>query len=449
MNNKEQRSSSAKIFFISVGILIGLTALFYLIFNIDGLNKIFAPIVTGIVIAFLLSPILSFYEYRIFSWKKTNRLRKNLCLACSMIMTILTAVAIIALIWMLIIPQFVESITQLITNYEQYLNNLVDFINNTVNKVKESFYKGDSYEYKNVIEYGQIQEYIGKLFSSGDSEGSNISSFSQIFESIVPLVQNIGLGIFDIVKNLIIGIFLAIYILISKDVRRARMRKLRRAFLTPKQDEFFMDVSRITNRNFNGFIKGKLIDSLIIGLLTYVLFEVFSISEYNMLNATIVGITNVIPMFGPIFGAIPVAFIVLISNPQKFLLSLILILIIQELDGNLIGPKILGDSTNVSSLTVIVSITVMGSIFGVFGMIIGVPVFATVIAIVNKIADNKLEQKGEPTDVEEYFSGISLVDPHRVAHKEEHTWMYRYEHSEAKVRIDAFLAKFKKSNKNK
>ena len=366
-----------------------------------------------------------------------------------MIMTIVTAGAIFALIWMLIIPQFVESITQLITNYEQYLNNLVDFINDTVNKFKESFYQGDSYEYQKVLEYGQIQEYLGKLFNSGSSEGDVVSSVSQIFENIAPLIQNIGLGIFDVVKNLIIGIFLAIYILISKDVRRAQKRKLRRAFLTPEQDEFFMDVSRITSKSFNGFIKGKLIDSLIIGLMAYVAFEVFNISEYNMLNATIVGITNVIPMFGPIFGAIPVAFIVLISNPQKFLLVLILILIIQELDGNLIGPKILGDATDVSSLTVIVSITVMGSIFGIFGMIIGVPVFATVIAIVKKIADNKLEQKGEPTDIEEYFSGSALVDPHRVAHKDEHTWIYRYEHSEAKVRIDKILAKFKKSDGKK
>jgi len=122
-------------------------------------------------------------------------------------------------------------------------------------------------------------------------------------------------------------------------------------------------------------------------------------------------------------------------------------LLIQQLDGNVIGPKILGDATNVSALTVIIAICVMGSILGIFGMIIGVPLFATVIAIVKKMMEKRLAEKGEPVDTEEYFSSRTLIDPHRFAHKDEHTWIYRYEHSNIKVRVDLFLSKFKKKNK--
>lgn len=446
MEGQKQKSRGVSILLISIGILLGITALFYLIFNISGINKIFAPIITGLVLAFLLSPILRFYEYRIFVWKKSSRLRKNLCLACSIIMTLITAVTILVIIFWLIIPQFVNSIKQLIDNYDDYLKSFVEFVNTTVNNVKQKFYRGDNYEYQRVLEYEDIGKYVSKLFSSG--EGSEqTGDISAIVSSIAPYIQKVGVGIYDVLKNLLIGLFIAVYLLMSKDLRWAQINKFRKAFLTPKQDEFLMDAIKITSKNFNGFIKGKLIDSLIIGLLTFVLFEAFDVSEYNILNATIIGITNIIPVFGPIIGAVPVIFVVLISNPSKFLLTLILILIIQQIDGNIIGPKILGDSTNVSSLTVIIAICVMGGIFGVFGMIIGVPIFATIIAIVKKVMEKRLAEKGEPIDTEEYFSVRSLRDPHKMSHKNENTWIYKYEHSRFKARMDSLKRKFKKNDK--
>ncbi len=450
MEEKSKKSNGMGIFLVSIGILIGITALFYLVFNIDALSKIFAPIVTGVVIAFLMNPILKFYENRIFAWKKTSLLRKNMCFVCSIILTIITIVAIIALVCLLIVPQFLDSIANLISNYDIYLKNFVDFVNDTVNNFKNFFYRDSAREYTEVLQYSDIEKYIQKIIPSDGNGSIDLDSTYGLISSLAPYLKQIGLSVYDFLKNLLIGFFMAFYLLVSKDLRKAQIKKFRRAFLSKKQDEFLVDVSKIANKNFNGFIEGKIIDSLIIGLLAYVVFEVFGISDYNVLNATIVGITNIIPVFGPIIGAIPVAFIVLISNPSKFILVIVLIFIIQQIDGNIIGPKILGDATNVSSLTVIISISVMGSILGIFGMIIGVPLFATIIAVVKNVMEKKLEEKGEPTDTEAYVSARSLSDPNKITHKEEHTWLYKYEHSDVKVRVDSLLAWFKdRSTKRK
>lgn len=444
MEIKRQKNGNLKFFLVSVAVLIGLTAIFYLIFNIDGLSNIFAPIVYGVMLAFLMNPVLKFYENKIFAWKKSTNVRKKLCLVCSLTMTIITFFAIIALVCLLIVPQFVDSISNLVSNYEVYLQNFVDFVNDTANNVRDFFIRGEKTEYKEILQYADIQEHMSKVFSSSSDGSVELDGVYEAISNAAPFLKNVVYSIYNFLKNSIIGLFIAFYILLTKDLRKAQMKKFRKAFFTPSQEEYVMKVTRIANKNINGFIRGKLIDSLIIGLLSYVVFEVFGVSEYNMLNAAIVGITNIVPVFGPIIGAIPVAFIVLISNPSKFLLVLILILIIQQIDGNIIGPKILGDSASVSSLTVIIAIAVMGSILGIFGMIIGVPLFATVIAVVKDIMEKKLREKGEPTETDAYVSVRSLSDTNKLIHKEETTWLYRYEHSDVKVRIDSFLAHFDK-----
>lgn len=449
METKGQKNSKLKIGLISFMVLIGITAVFYLIFNIDGLSNIFSPLIYGVVLAFLMNPILKFYENRIFAWKKSTNARKKLCLVCSLIMTFITLVAIITLVCLLIIPQFIDSISNLVSNYETYLQNFVDFVNDAANNIRDFFMRGKKTEYTEVLQYADIQEHMAKIFPTSTDGSIEIDGAYEVISDIAPFIKNVGYGIYNFLKNSIIGLFIAFYIMLTKDLRKAQIKKFRKAFFTQKQDEYFVKVTGIANRNFNGFIRGKLIDSLIIGLLSYVTFEVFGVSEYNVLNAAIVGITNIIPVFGPIIGAIPVAFIVLISNPSKFILVLVLILIIQQIDGNIIGPKILGDATSVSSLTVIIAISVMGSILGIFGMIIGVPLFATVIAVVNDIMEKRLRDKGEPTETDAYVSARSLSDTGKLIHKEETTWLYRYEHSDIKVRVDSFLAHFDKKKSKK
>lgn len=456
MDVKNDRQRRFTTILIATCILVILAIICYWIFNIDALSSIFTPIILGLVLTYLLSPVLKFYEYRIFAWKKSTRFRKNLCVALSLFMTFVTAIAVIVLFVLLIFPQLIKSLSELFANYESYIHNFVDLINNTVYSIKDFFTSGPV-EYTPVLQYADLEKFFSDIIKdiSQDQEMS-ISGIAEALNLLLPSIQRIGDVLYEVIKNILIAIFLSAYLLASKDLRKAQIKKFKVAFFSEKQNKTIDEVTHITSKNFSGFIKGKLIDSLIIGLMTYVLFEVFNVSDYNILNATTIGITNIVPVFGPVFGAIPVLIIVLISNPSKFLIALLLLLLIQQLDGNIIGPKILGDSTNVSSSTVIIAICTMGSILGVFGMIIGVPLFATIIAVVKSVMERRLREKGMPVETEEYFSKRALLDAERATHKEQHTWLYKYQHSQVKVRIDNFLAKIqskpkktKKNNNNK
>ena len=210
----------------------------------------------------------------------------------------------------------------------------------------------------------KLEEALVYLFGSVENmvqEVVNFVSQGNTFESLMDILGQV----FTVFKNIILGILIAFYILGSKDKRIAQIRKFRAAIFTEKQDKKLGEFIELTDRCFGGFIFGKIIDSLVIGILTFALMSIFEISEYNMLISTFVGITNVIPVFGPFIGAIPSAFIVLISNPSKCFLFIVLILIIQQLDGNIIGPKILGDNTGISSLCVIIAICTAGALWAI------------------------------------------------------------------------------------
>lgn len=455
-NNKTKKSFA---FLLSLEILAVIALIFYVIVNstsissfIGKLNGILMPILVGVVIAYLCNPILNFFEYKVFCWKKDTKTKKSLCRGLSIFMTIVTAIAIMTVIILLIVPQLIDSLTHFVLNYETYLKDVVVFINNTANNVMD-FVFGESHEYTEYIVYEEVHDYVGGVFtpSAGNSFAGSIEELVEWWKEHSNQVTTIGMGLlsslYNVLKNGLLGIFIAFYLLASKELRSAQIKKFRRAVFSDKQNTFIDEVVDTANRSFGGFIRGKLVDSLIIGLLSYVVFEIFNVSEYNILIASFIGITNVIPVFGPFIGAIPSAVIVFISNPSKVILFIILILIIQQLDGNVIGPKILGDSTQVSSLTVIIAITIMGSIMGVFGMLIGVPVFATIITLVKKYIESRLAAKGEPTETENYFSRRSLADADSVLHREERTWLYKYRHSEAKVKIDYFFARFKRKKK--
>jgi hypothetical protein len=178
----------------------------------------------------------------------------------------------------------------------------------------------------------------------------------------------------------------------------------------------------------------------VIGILTFLLLTIFEISPYNLLIAAFVGVTNVIPVFGPFIGAIPSFFIVLISNPSKAFLFLILILIIQQIDGNIIGPKILGDNTGVSSLCVIIAIVICGSLWGIAGMLVGVPIFAVIIELGKRAIEEKLRAQGKETDTTHYYRKSAVGNAEEEVYYEHAHWKYKYDHSKIKPHVDKLLA---------
>ncbi len=370
----------------------------YIISNLTAITSFFSsvfsvlsPIIVGAAIAYLLNPLLKLFEYKVFKKLKRKGARR----ALSLISTYVVAVLIIIAFFLLMIPSVIKSFLDLTSKFDIYVDEITNMIDSVVNKFSSLPEVGQHINRDAII--NGVKDFF---FTSGD-----------VFSTVIGYVSEFALGLFVGVKNTILGLFISIYLLIDKERLHAIVRKITAALFKDKGRTRILKYARMANKTFGGFLIGKIVDSVIIGLLTFVTLLIFRI-PYAPLVSTIVGITNIIPIFGPIFGAIPSAFIIFIASPQKALIFLILILLIQQLDGNVIGPKILGNSTGISSLGVIVAIIIMGEYFGVVGMIIGVPLFAMITMLINEFVENKLKAKGLPTGTDEYYPAYSLVDPH-------------------------------------
>ncbi len=406
---------------------------------IQQMGDIIAPLIIGAIIAYLCNPILVFYEYRVFRRLKNGGLRRGL----SLLFTVLTAIAAIALLLLMIVPKLIESIADLVSNYQLYADNLLSGLTGTLSSLAEK----NGWD----IDIGAIEEKLHSFLGSGENLFNSIMKLINTEENPSSIPVGAIMDIVTIFKNWILGIFIAFYILASKEKRVAQVKKFRRALFTKKQDDRIAEVVTLADRTFSGYVFGILIDALVVGIMTFVLLSIFKVSpKYNLLISAICAATNIIPVFGPFIGAIPSALIVLISNPSKFFLFIFLVLVIQQIDGNLLCPKIQGDNTGVSSLAVLIAITIAGNIGGILGMIIGVPIFAVIIELFKRFLDVKLEKKGEPVDTTEYYPHDALGNAEKDVYYEHASLRYEYEHSKLKSRFDRFKRRlFKSSRKDK
>ena len=393
--------------------------------------SVLSPLIIGGVIAYLCDPILELFEYRVFGRMKKGNLRRGLALFC----TVITAFGIVALVFAMMIPQLVSSLTELFNNYESYLNSFLSWLQNILNSITANLHV----EIVDISDVDKLMVFLEDAFGSAENAFSKVLAELQKFADDGNLLEktwSVLLELFNTFKNVFIGIFIAFYFLASKEKRAAQFRKFRKAMFSKKTDERIEEILTLTDKTFGGFIYGKILDSIVIGILTFVLLSIFEVSPYNLLIATFVGITNVIPVFGPFIGAIPTFFIVLISNPDKAFLFLLLILIIQQLDGNVIGPKILGDNCGVSSLCVIIAIAICSTLWGVMGMLIGVPIFAVTIELIKRMLERRLTAKGEPTDTLDYYSSRAVGNAEMDVYYEHSTLRYSYDHSKLKPRME-------------
>ena len=442
-----KRVSKHKYFWPGVAVVCAL--LLFIIVNltpvsrfINSITAILSPILIGGVIAYLCNPILKFYEFTVFHRMKKSSKRRSI----SLVFTFITALIIVLAVMLMIVPQLTNSLMELWRQRDDYLNNLTAFLNNLINtvasKLQTSGQEDAANQVKDYIHPEELTGYIGKIFEGLMKNFMPDSASDDPTSGILSLITGEAIKAVGSLLNILLGIFIAIYLLSSKEKRIAQINKFRKAVFNDKQNQTIGELAKLTNHCFGGFIYGKIIDSLVIGILTFLILTIFEVSPYNLLIATFVGITNIIPVFGPFLGAIPSFFIVLISNPSKAIFFLILILIIQQIDGNVIGPKILGDNTGVSSLSIIIAITVAGGLWGIWGMIIGVPIFAVIIEAVKRFLERRLEEKGEPTATTEYYPVDALGNAEKEVYYEHSGLLYRYEHSRLKPRVDRLLAKF-------
>lgn len=368
----------------------------------DSFFKITAPITVGFVIAYLSNPIVSFFERKVFKWISKFSIRRLF----SILITFALVIALIAFIITMLIPSLISTITSFwdsyVVNYEKSIIDLASNLNSMLDKSK-FFNKIERINPEILLEWiNNNLPWLDKV-ASGDFS----SIFSENGNSIKPLF-NIALGfgtsLFNAVKNIVLGLFIAGYMLMAKERVKAALRRFLNSFLTPKNVRSVVRFGKLIDRTFGGFIEGQLLDAGVVGIICYVVFSIFRL-PIPLLLSCIIAVTNVIPIFGPFIGGIPAAFLVLLTAPDKLILFIVLIVIIQQIDGNLICPHILGDKINISSLATIIAIITMGGLFGIFGMVIGVPVFAVAINLINRYTMNSLRKKGLETSLDHYYVG--------------------------------------------
>ncbi len=398
-----------KSFYISVGLMVFVTVaaciLFFFIIQryegfADAWNKVMKaaqPIIIGLVVAYLLNPIMKFWERTFFRFfgkrmKKERRARKlsrGLGIACALLVLLLIIVLFIAAI----APSVVSSIAMLIEVLPGQVQNLVRFI--------QAGDFGDS-------------EAAAVLSDVLINATNYVETWAQ--EDLLPLIQSsiasITTGVISLVKvivNFVIGLFVAAYVMSIQETLQGQSKKIIFAIFRPRVGNIIVHTVRKSSSIFGGFITGKIIDSAIIGGICYVGCLILHIPS-PILVAVIVGVTNIIPFFGPFIGAIPALLLVVIQSPWHALYLLIFIIVLQQVDGNIIGPKILGNSTGLSSFWVMFAILVFGGIWGFFGMLLGVPIMAVIYYIVGKLVRYGLARRKLPTPTSDYVKmrGVNL-----------------------------------------
>ena len=346
------------------------------------------PFIIGFCIAFLINPLMMIFENRVFSFIGRKKRRPKLKRTLALIIAYILVSVIISLFVYMIVPQIVQSYNDLQPKLSGYVTGAQELSSTLFDKEKTP-----------------IPDFMLKfvdLETLNESFNGFFKNFYKLFIDFSPYIINFATNTINSLKNAFIGIIVSIYFLFSKEKLCAQVKKTCYAFFNRKRAARMVRVTRKTKKTFEGFIIGKIIDSIIIGVLTFFVLMIFKMPYYPLV-AVIVGVTNVIPFFGPFIGAIPSAFIIFIADPVKSFWFLVIILGIQQLDGNVIGPYILGDSTNMSALWVMFSIIFMSGILGITGMFIGVPIFATLYALFVEYANKLLIARGKSRKLINYY----------------------------------------------
>lgn len=337
--------------------------------------RVIAPVTWGIVIAYLCNPIMKFIESKlkkIIDRKKPHpKLTRSLSVTISLVLLIAVVAALIAII----INQIISSIVEIFSSIPAYRQQIETLITK---------FLGDYPKLVSAIE-SQLDTIYPKLVDFANDMIPKLGDLSiKLKDSAVVVVVAI--------KDCVIGFIVAIYLLYSKETFLAQARKVVYALFPKNLSRNILLVSAKANRTLSGFLSGKLLDSLIIGIICFIVMTIMQM-DFTALISVIIGVTNIIPFFGPFFGAIPSALLLLMAAPKQVIPFIIFIVILQQFDGNILGPKIIGDSTGLTPFWVMFAIFVGGGLFGFAGMLLGVPVFAVIYALFSEMVAYLLKKK--------------------------------------------------------
>ena len=367
---------------------------------VSRLVSILAPFIWGLVICYLLSPLMRSVENRLFLPLARKLYRKNkkndgrrFARALTVVFCEIVLILVLVALVYLIIPQMLSSVQTLISNSGVYVDNL--------SKWADGLFEN----------YPVLDDYLGGFL---DNFNTNLGNWleTKLLPRVGSVVTSVTSGVYGVAKsiyNLIIGIIVSIYLLSDKEGFVAAVKRMTYSVFSVETADRLRSGLNFVDRTFMSFLNGKLLDSLIIGIICYIVCSILKM-PYTLLVSVIVGVTNIIPFFGPLIGAVPSALIILMVDPTKCLIFIIFVIILQQIDGNIIGPRILGNSTGITGFWVMFSIILGGGLFGFWGLLLGVPVFVVIYSLVTNLIVKKLKRNDLPWELEDYKE-LEYIDP--------------------------------------
>lgn len=352
---------------------------------LGGLVDALSPVLIGFAVAYLLFPVCNFFEKKVCGFIEKKKPRPRLRRIAAVVLTLLAAIVfLVFFVWMLV-PQIKASYLNLEATFDTYLEKASVYLGEVTAKYTEP---GTEPVFDSAALLDTVGGWIDSLFDQvGNFMSSAVSYSSKLLNTIWRIIFSL--------------IFMVVF-LVEKDAIGARLNSIASTLLTRRGKAFCDKWVRYTDESFGGFISGKILDAVIITLINFIVFGLAGIPYYPLVSL-VCGVTDVIPYFGPFIGAVPCAFIILIADPIKMIWFIVLTLVIQQCDGNIIGPKILGEKVGVDSLMIVVAITVSGRLWGLVGMFIGVPLFAVLRQAVKELVESRLQKKHLPTETTAYM----------------------------------------------
>lgn len=366
---------------IIVGMIIASFSLFlyYVLMNLetvsaffDNVTNVMFPFIFGFALAFLLNPIMLFFEEKVFkNWNCKAKLKRLI----SMFIALFIAIVVVGFLVMMIVPAIIESVSDLLSHSEEYIASFTGY----VVKLFETFN----------LDSSMVDTWITQFVGEGNAM---LEKFGTFFSELIPKLISTSYGVIRTLLNILFGICAAMYLLMDKELFLGMANKANYAIFPQHVARYFKSLGTVIRDVFYDFIVGKAIDSAIIGVLCYIGLLMLDI-EYPILFSVIVGFTNMIPVFGPFIGAVPGGIILLIINPMHSLVFCLFILALQQFDGNILGPMVLGDKLGLPSFFILLSVTLGGAFFGIPGMFIGVPTFAVLYYGISGYMEMRLSEK--------------------------------------------------------
>lgn len=393
MKNKIKENKIYQVGLMIFTVFSACILLVFIIFNLDKISKListiielFSPFIIGFVFAYLLNPIVKFFKEKVYNKYINNEKTKN---TISILTTCILFLGIIIVLFYLIIPSLLQSILSLVSNIPGYIMDIKDYL----------ITQTDSSEFATMINnnYSTIMENI-------------TLSLNNLIPKLEDMITILSTGLFGVIKiafKIIMGFVISIYYLGDKENFIAGIKKIIYSIFSVKTANHILDNARHTNSIFGNFIVGKILDGATIGLITFIFLYILGFKEYSILIGVTIGLTNMIPYFGPYIGTIPSALLILMDETiggfKICIIFIIFIIALQQIDSYVIEPKLCGSKTGLKSFWVLASILFFGDAFGIIGLLLGVPIFALIYGYLHNLITIKLEEKNLPSQTKDYI----------------------------------------------